>query len=137
MISVFKTIGILVDNSMAEFQKKYKFNDSEKKWQDFWQVQGVYLWDENESRENTYVVDTPPPTVSGQLHIGHVYSYTHTDFVVRYQRMKGKNIFYPMGFDDNGLPTERLVEKKRKVRASNMNREEFIAICQDVVESEE
>ena len=122
---------------MAEFQKKYKFNESEKKWQDFWQDQGVYLWDENESRENTYVVDTPPPTVSGQLHIGHVYSYTHTDFVVRYQRMKGKNIFYPMGFDDNGLPTERLVEKKRKVRASNMNREEFIAICQDVVESEE
>ncbi|MDP5020985.1 MAG: valine--tRNA ligase [Rickettsiaceae bacterium] len=122
---------------MAEFQKKYKFNESEKKWQGFWLDQGVYLWDKDEPRENTYVVDTPPPTVSGQLHIGHVYSYTHTDFVVRYQRMKGKNIFYPMGFDDNGLPTERLVEKKRKVRASNMNREEFIAICQDVVESEE
>ncbi len=137
MISVYKILGELVDNSMAEFQKKYKFNESERKWQDFWQDQGVYLWDENESRENTYVVDTPPPTVSGQLHIGHVYSYTHTDFVVRYQRMKGKNIFYPMGFDDNGLPTERLVEKKRKVRASNMNREEFIAICQDVVTSEE
>lgn len=137
MISVFKAIGILVDNSMAEFQKKYKFNESEKKWQGFWLDQGVYLWDKDEPRENTYVVDTPPPTVSGQLHIGHVYSYTHTDFVVRYQRMKGKNIFYPMGFDDNGLPTERLVEKKRKVRASNMNREEFIAICQDVVESEE
>ena len=95
---------------MAEFQNKYKFNESEKKWQNFWQEQGVYLWDKNESRENTYVVDTPPPTVSGQLHIGHVYSYTHTDFIVRYQRMKGMNIFYPMGFDDNGLPTERLVE---------------------------
>lgn len=122
---------------MAEFPKKYKFNESEKKWQNFWQEQGVYVWDEKESRENTYVVDTPPPTVSGHLHIGHVYSYTHTDFIVRYQRMKGMNVFYPMGFDDNGLPTERLVEKKRKVKASSMNREEFVAICKDVVESEE
>jgi valyl-tRNA synthetase len=122
---------------MAEFPKKYKFDESEKKLQNFWQEQGVYVWDKNESRANTYVVDTPPPTVSGQLHIGHIYSYTHTDFVVRYQRMKGMNIFYPMGFDDNGLPTERLVEKKRKVKASSMNREEFVAICKDVVESEE
>ena len=122
---------------MVEFPSKYKFSDSEKKWQEFWQKHGVYLWDKNETRDRTYVVDTPPPTVSGQLHIGHVYSYTHTDFIVRYQRMKGMNIFYPMGFDDNGLPTERLVEAKRKVRASSMNREEFIAICQDVVEVEE
>ena len=122
---------------MAEFPKKYKFNESEKKWQNFWQEQGVYSWDKNESRENTYVVDTPPPTVSGHLHIGHVYSYTHTDFIVRFQRMKGMNVFYPMGFDDNGLPTERLVEKKRQVKASNMNCEEFIAICKDVVEAEE
>ena len=122
---------------MVEFPSKYNFNNSEKKWQEYWQKHGVYLWDKNERRDKTYVVDTPPPTVSGQLHIGHVYSYTHTDFIVRYQRMKGMNIFYPMGFDDNGLPTERLVEAKRKVRASSMNREEFIAICQDVVEVEE
>jgi valyl-tRNA synthetase len=122
---------------MAEFLKKYKFNESEKKWQNFWQEQGVYVWNEKESRENTYIVDTPPPTVSGHLHIGHVYSYTHTDFIVRYQRMKGMNVFYPMGFDNNGLPTERLVEKKRKVKASSMNREEFVAICKEVVESEE
>ncbi|MDA9163765.1 valine--tRNA ligase, partial [Rickettsiaceae bacterium] len=122
---------------MTEFPKKYKFNESEKKWQNYWQDHGVYLWDKNEPRDRTYVVDTPPPTVSGQLHIGHVYSYTHTDFIVRYKRMKGMNIFYPMGFDDNGLPTERLVEKKRKVKASKMNREEFVAICKDVVESEE
>ena len=122
---------------MTEFPKKYKFNESEKKWQNYWQDHGVYLWDKNEPRDRTYVVDTPPPTVSGQLHIGHVYSYTHTDFIVRYQRMNGMNIFYPMGFDDNGLPTERLVEKKRKVKASKMNREEFVAICKDIVESEE
>lgn len=122
---------------MTDLQKKYKFNESEQKWQHFWKEQGVYLWNESESRENTYVVDTPPPTVSGQLHIGHVYSYTHTDFVVRYQRMQGKNIFYPIGFDDNGLPTERLVEKKKNIRACNMKREEFVAICKEVVESEE
>jgi valyl-tRNA synthetase len=122
---------------MIKFPEKYKFSDSEKKWQNFWHEQGIYVWDKHESRENTYVVDTPPPTVSGQLHIGHVYSYTHTDFIVRYKRMKGMNIFYPMGFDDNGLPTERLVEKQKKVKASQMNRQEFIAICKDVVESEE
>ncbi|GAB4164568.1 MAG: valine--tRNA ligase [Rickettsiaceae bacterium] len=122
---------------MAEFPNRYKFSDSEKKWQEFWQKEGLYRWNENEARDKSYVVDTPPPTVSGQLHIGHVYSYTHTDFIVRYQRMKGMNVFYPMGFDDNGLPTERLVEKVKKVRANNMSREEFISICQDVVKSEE
>lgn len=122
---------------MTEFPKKYKFNESEKKWQKLWQEQKIYNWNENEGRDETYVVDTPPPTVSGHLHIGHVYSYTHTDFIVRYQRMKGMNVFYPMGFDDNGLPTERLVEKKRKVKASSMKREEFVEICKDVIASEE
>lgn len=117
--------------------KKYDFVTSEEKWQKFWQEQAIYHWDENESRENTFVVDTPPPTVSGQLHIGHVFSYTQTDFIVRYQRMTGKNIFYPMGFDDNGLPTERLVEKKRKVKASQTDRQEFIEICKEVVKDEE
>lgn len=122
---------------MAEFPKKYDFNERESKWQEFWQDKGVYLWDKNVSRDQTFVVDTPPPTVSGQLHIGHVYSYTHTDFIVRYMRMKGMNIFYPIGFDDNGLPTERLVEKKKNVRAIAMQRQEFIAICKEVIESEE
>jgi valyl-tRNA synthetase len=122
---------------MAEFPKKYDFNESEPKWQEFWQSKGVYLWDKNVSRAQTFVVDTPPPTVSGQLHIGHVYSYTHTDFIVRYMRMKGMNIFYPIGFDDNGLPTERLVEKKKNVRAIAMERQEFIAVCNEVIESEE
>jgi valyl-tRNA synthetase len=122
---------------MTDLEKKYKFNESEQKWRNFWREQAVYRWNKQESRENTYVVDTPPPTVSGQLHIGHVYSYTHTDFVVRYQRMKGKNIFYPMGFDDNGLPTERLVEKKKNIRANSMARSEFVAICNEVVHAEE
>ena len=95
---------------MNELPKKYNHNDSEQKWQDAWETQGVYLWDSNATRENTFSIDTPPPTVSGSLHIGHVFSYTQTDIVARYQRMIGKSIFYPMGWDDNGLPTERRVQ---------------------------
>jgi valyl-tRNA synthetase len=120
-----------------EFPKNYNFTDSEKKWQDWWAKKGVYKWDSKGSRGDSFIVDTPPPTVSGQLHIGHVYSYTNTDFIVRFQRMMGKNIFYPMGFDDNGLPTERLVEKQKQVRAVNMDRQEFINICNEVVATEE
>lgn len=122
---------------MAEFPKHYNFIESEKKWQKFWQEQKIYLWDPNDTRENSFIVDTPPPTVSGQLHIGHVYSYTQVDFIVRFKRMLGKNIFYPIGFDDNGLPTERLVEKQKQIKASNMERHKFIDICRDVIISEE
>ncbi|MES2215423.1 MAG: valine--tRNA ligase [Pseudomonadota bacterium] len=122
---------------MLDLPKNYDFALSEKKWQKFWKEQKVYQWIESEPRKNTFVVDTPPPTVSGQLHMGHIFSYTQTDFVVRFMRMRGKNIFYPMGFDDNGLPTERLVEKQRKVRANSMPREEFIKICEEVVAAEE
>lgn len=120
-----------------EFPKKYNFKEREQGWQKFWQEQKIYSWQDDQPRENTYVVDTPPPTVSGQLHIGHVYSYTQTDFIVRYKRMQGMDIFYPMGFDDNGLPTERLVEKKKKLKAAKMDRAEFIEICKEVVISEE
>ncbi|OZG32345.1 valine--tRNA ligase [Rickettsia endosymbiont of Culicoides newsteadi] len=122
---------------MTEFPKDYSFSESERKWQKFWQEQKIYLWDKNETRENSFVVDTPPPTVSGQLHIGHVYSYTQADFMVRFKRMLGKNIFYPIGFDDNGLPTERLVEKQKQIKATNMAREQFVEICKEVVISEE
>ena len=122
---------------MIDLPKNYNFVESEKKWQNYWQESGVYKWDNKESKENTFIVDTPPPTVSGQLHIGHVYSYTQADFIVRFQRMMGKNIFYPIGFDDNGLPTERLVEKQKGIRAANLDRQEFIDICKEVVASEE
>ncbi|MCC8419149.1 MAG: valine--tRNA ligase [Rickettsia endosymbiont of Glossina mortisans submortisans] len=122
---------------MKEFPKNYNFTENEKKWQQIWQEKQIYAYDPNISKDETYVVDTPPPTVSGQLHIGHVYSYTQTDFIVRFQRMTGKNIFYPMGFDDNGLPTERLVEKQKQNKAYKMSRSEFIKICEEVVASEE
>ena len=122
---------------MQELPKHYNIFESEKKWQKLWQEKKIYAWNPEASREDSFVVDTPPPTVSGQLHMGHIFSYTQADFIVRFQRMMGKNIFYPIGFDDNGLPTERLVEKQRKVRANQMDRAEFIKICEEVVESEE
>jgi valyl-tRNA synthetase len=122
---------------MKPLAQQYNHLSEEKKWQQFWEESKVYNWDESASREESFVIDTPPPTVSGLLHMGHIFSYTQADFIGRFQRMLGKSVFYPMGFDDNGLPTERLVEKVKNVRAVNMPRQEFIAICQDVVKDAE
>jgi valyl-tRNA synthetase len=88
----------------------------EQKWQSRWEAGGVYRFDRTRPREDIYAIDTPPPTVSGSLHVGHVFSYTHTDIIARYQRMRGKIVFYPMGWDDNGLPTERRVQNYYGVR---------------------
>lgn len=93
-----------------ELDNKLDFFGVEQRCMKFWNENKVYSYDKNISRSNTYVVDTPPPTVSGSLHIGHIMSYTQTDIKVRWQRMNGKNIFYPIGWDDNGLPTERRVQ---------------------------
>ena len=95
---------------MTEIPKKYKNAETEEKWRRIWEQRGIHRWDSSKSRAETFVVDTPPPTVSGSLHVGHVFSYTHQDLIVRFQRMLGKNIAYPMGWDDNGLPTERRVQ---------------------------
>ena len=88
----------------------------EAKWTAFWEERGVYRFDRTRSREEIYSIDTPPPTVSGSLHVGHVFSYTHTDVIARFQRMRGREVFYPMGWDDNGLPTERRVQNYFGVR---------------------
>ncbi len=89
----------------------------EAKWGGSWEEAGTYRFDRSSStRENIYSIDTPPPTASGSLHIGHVFSYTHTDVIARFQRMRGKSVFYPMGWDDNGLPTERRVQNYYGVR---------------------
>ncbi|WP_017623568.1 valine--tRNA ligase [Nocardiopsis chromatogenes] len=88
----------------------------EAKWVDVWDESGVYRFDRTKSRDEIFSIDTPPPTVSGSLHIGHAFSYTHTDLVARYRRMCGKSVFYPMGWDDNGLPTERRVQNYYGVR---------------------
>lgn len=109
--------------------------DIKRRLQTFWEENEIYKWQKDEG--NNFVIDTPPPTVSGTLHMGHIFSYTHTDIIARYQRMCGKNVFYPIGFDDNGLPTERLVEKKRKIKANQFSREEFRQICREVIKTEE
>ncbi|MDC4232812.1 valine--tRNA ligase [Actinomyces sp. B33] len=88
----------------------------EAKWGEQWDAQGTYAFDRTADRADVYSIDTPPPTVSGSLHVGHVFSYTHTDVIARYQRMTGKSVFYPMGWDDNGLPTERRVQNYYGVR---------------------
>jgi valyl-tRNA synthetase len=94
---------------MMELPARYSHGDSEKKWQQFWEESQVYAWTPGDDRD-VFSVDTPPPTVSGSLHVGHVFSYTQTDVLARFQRMRGKAVFYPMGWDDNGLPTERRVQ---------------------------
>ncbi|SDX99568.1 valyl-tRNA synthetase [Micromonospora pattaloongensis] len=88
----------------------------EETWSRRWQEEGTYAFDRSKSRSDVYAIDTPPPTVSGELHMGHVFSYTHTDTVARFQRMRGRTVFYPMGWDDNGLPTERRVQNVYGVR---------------------
>jgi valyl-tRNA synthetase len=88
----------------------------EARWSAVWQEQGTYRFDRTKERSEVYSIDTPPPTVSGSLHVGHVFSFTHTDTIARYQRMRGREVFYPMGWDDNGLPTERRVQNYYGVR---------------------
>lgn len=108
--------------------KKYNPIESESKWKEYWKEYSIYKYD-FESEKETFSIDTPPPTISGSLHIGHIFSYTQAEIIARFQRMQGKNVFYPFGFDDNGLPTERLVEKEEDIKAIDMPRSEFIERC--------
>ena len=107
----------------------------EEHWRLFWEKEKVYSFD-LKSKKKIYSVDTPPPTVSGEMHIGHACSYSQQDFLVRYKRMQGFNVFYPFGTDDNGLPTERLVEKKKNVRSKMMERSDFIKLCMNFLHEE-
>ncbi|MGO1235820.1 MAG: valine--tRNA ligase [Microbacterium gubbeenense] len=105
---------------MADMPDKPKLEGLEAKWGDTWENDGTYRFDRQAAqqvgREGVFSVDTPPPTASGSLHIGHVFSYTHTDVKARFERMRGKQVFYPIGWDDNGLPTERRVQNYYGVR---------------------
>jgi valyl-tRNA synthetase len=109
-------------------QKKYDFRQVEKEMQNFWKDNSIYSFD-TESHSEIYSIDTPPPTVSGSLHIGHIFSYAQAEMIARFKRMQGYNVFYPFGFDDNGLPTERLVEKEEGIVAKDLQRSEFIKKC--------
>jgi len=113
--------------------KNYDPKEIEPKWQRRWEELGVYRFDPK-SEKPIYSIDTPPPTVSGRMHLGHAFSYSQMDFIARFWRMRGYNLFYPFGTDDNGLPTERLVEKLNNVRAKEMKRDDFINLCLSTLE---
>jgi len=106
----------MTDISPRAIPDKPTVDGIESRWIAEWDAQGTYTFDRTAERPDVFSIDTPPPTVSGSLHIGHVFSYTHADVIARYQRMAGKHVFYPMGWDDNGLPTERRVENYFGVR---------------------
>jgi len=105
------------------------FKTVEEKWKKFWEENKIYKFNPD-SKKEIYSVDTPPPYISGRMHIGHAFSYSQQDFIIRYMRMKGLNIFYPFGTDDNGLPTERFIEKINKIKSKDMERAKFIELCQ-------
>ena len=142
--------------------KKYLAPEVEQKLQGKWREEGTYSYLDEDSTKKTFVIDTPPPTVSGSLHIGHVFSYTQTDILARFQRMKGKNVFYPMGWDDNGLPSEKRVQdlyhvtcdpslkynpslkkealsssQKKSLRRDPISRKNFKELCQKQVLQDE
>jgi valyl-tRNA synthetase len=135
-------------------------DDLEARWGERWEREGTYRFDRTRVRDEIYSIDTPPPTVSGSLHVGHVFSYTHTDTIARFQRMRGRAVFYPMGWDDNGLPTERRVENYFGVRCDPsvtyqedfvppakapskrgdyvaISRRNFVELCEQLTETDE
>jgi len=105
---------------------KYDYNKVEEKWKKYWEKEKIYKFDSKKGK--VYSIDTPPPTVSGKMHIGHAFSYAQQDFIARFRRMY-QGVFYPFGTDDNGLPTERLIEKLKRVKSKNMSRSDFIKLC--------
>ena len=111
---------------------RYDPHEAEPRWQRYWQEHAIYRFDPSSAKE-VYSVDTPPPTVSGRMHLGHSFSYAQQDYIVRYQRMKGKSVFYPFGTDDNGLPTDRLVEKTKKIRSKDYTRDAYRKVCLEFV----
>ncbi len=115
-------------------QENYDFKIAEPKLQQFWEKNKIYKFDPK-SKKPIFSIDTPPPTVSGKMHLGHAFSYAQQDFIVRYHRMQQKNIFYPFGTDDNGLATERLIENLKNVKASQMDRQDFINLCLKTLET--
>ncbi len=111
--------------------KKYIPQQVEQNWMRWWQQEGIYHFSPL-SDTRVFSIDTPPPIVSGQLHLGHVYSYTHPDKIARFWRMRGCNVYYPMGYDNKGLPTERLVERTLGIDAQVVGREIFVQACLDI-----
>jgi valyl-tRNA synthetase len=146
-----------LDPARLQFPEKPALEGLEAKWMPRWEESGVYRFTPPRNRSDVFSIDTPPPTVSGSLHVGHVFSYTHTDVIARFQRMRGKAVFYPMGWDDNGLPTERRVQNYYGVRCDpslpydpsftppaqpakppiSVSRPNFIELCARLTEEDE
>ena len=146
-------------NTSKNLGNRMELPEIENRCKSFWEESNVYAYDNTKSREETFIIDTPPPTVSGSLHIGHIFSYTQTDIIARYQRMNGKTVFYPIGWDDNGLPTERRVQnyynitcnpalpydpnfkpehnEKDKSPRKEVSRKNFIEACETLTASDE
>ncbi len=117
------------------FLAELDFHKIEKKWQDFWEKEKVFRFNPkfaegpDEPEKPLFSVDTPPPTVSGKMHMGHAFGYTQADIIARYKKMQGFELLYPFGFDDNGLATERMVEKEKNIQSKDFSRKDFIRIC--------
>ncbi len=115
--------------------KKYNAQEKENKWLEYWKENKIYKF--KPDKREVFSIDTPPPTVNGKIHIGHIFSYSQTEMIARYKRLRGYNIFYPFGFDDNGLPSERLVEKEQGKKAHEIGREEFSKLCYETTDKYE
>ncbi len=118
---------------IKELAKKYNPKEHEKRIADGWVKNKTFSFEKDNIEKTIYSIDSPPPTVSGKLHIGHAYGAAIMDFVARYKRLKGYNVFLPMGTDDNGLPTQRLVEKLKNIKSREMSRKDFIKLCTKVI----
>ncbi len=119
-----------------ELPKRYEPKIIEPKWQSFWQEHTIFAFEENNTSKPFFSIDTPPPTVSGKMHMGHAFMYTQMDFIARFKRMTGHEVFYPFGTDDNGLPTQILIQKIKNVRAVTLGRTEFTNLCIETLENE-
>ena len=115
-------------------EKRYDYKTREKYWQDKWVEEEVYKFNPNADKK--YMIDTPPPSISGNIHLGHIFSYVQTDVIARHKRMSGFSVYYPFGYDDNGLPSERYVEKKLKIRLHELPREQIRETCEKTTDVE-
>ncbi|RLE38475.1 valine--tRNA ligase [Candidatus Woesearchaeota archaeon] len=118
-----------------ELPKRYDPKEAEPRWQKYWEDNNIYAFDPN-SKKEIFSIDTPPPTVSGKMHMGHAFGNSQQDFIARFKRMRGFNVLQPFGTDDNGLPTQTLIQELKKVDASKMDRKKFRELCLNTLENE-